>query len=350
MSRKRKQSNDLGLRTVAELRRRCGVDDQWSIDTERGFRWWPDQQAQDVWSEPAFDDEGFVIWRIHVRTDLLRDLDVEPGLPDWVSETLIPGLGFSGVVREGPQGDRLRLAASAWVHEGNVEWVTDLLGWVMLVQAAEARAWPHHEDIDEGGRLWASEHPTSGARPTPDETLSVVAQLVWPAAELESPWVGPELAAAANLMNRPPCVLAQGDAGGLTAEYPFGENTSLLRVFPAFEHHLFRTGLRIELTIPDPMSDTAGALELNARELRHLVRAPFLGSWSPGEYGYVWRAFFPNALHQDGLLTNLVLGTAARARWVSESVYGDDWSESFERAQAKHAERLAAMLASLRRS
>jgi hypothetical protein len=343
----RRPEGDLGLQVVAELRRRCGVDEEWSLDQHRGFRWWPHQQAQSVWSEPAFDDGGLTVWRIHVRTDVLRGFRATDEHLEWLRDTFPCGHTFSGVVSEGRRRDQLWLAASAWVHEQSFEWVTDLLGWVVLVQAAEARGWASHAEACEVGVQAVSAHPLSGVREVPDETMQVVRQLIQPAGALPSPWAGEELPGLVEFINRPPCVLATGGPRGLTAEFPFGRDTSLLRVFPEDEHAVMGTGLRIELTVPVPNVDTVGALDLNARELRHLVRAPFLGGWHAGDCGYVWTGFYPNALQQDGFLTNLVLGTVARSKWVAEEVYGHDWSKSFEQARAAMAARLAALAAAL---
>ncbi len=148
-----------------------------------------------------------------------------------------------------------------------------------------------------------------------------------------SPWVGEEMERALELVNRPPCVLATGSSDGLTAEFPFLGDTSLLRVWPDAENPVVGKGLMVQLTVPVPVADMSECLDLNGREIQELVRAPFLGSWRPDEHGLAWVAFYPNSLFQEGLGWYVVISTAVRAKWVAECVYGDDWSESFEKAR-----------------
>ena len=64
---------DYGLEAVTFVRERLQVDTQWAEPIDRGFRWWAGPLAQSVWAEPLFDDDGIVVSRVHVRTDLLRD-------------------------------------------------------------------------------------------------------------------------------------------------------------------------------------------------------------------------------------------------------------------------------------
>ena len=74
------QIDDLGLSTVGRLYGHLQVDEEWTERRERGFRRWPSPQAQEIWSEPAFDDRGITVWRVHVRTELFRDF-ASRGLP-----------------------------------------------------------------------------------------------------------------------------------------------------------------------------------------------------------------------------------------------------------------------------
>jgi hypothetical protein len=52
------------------------IDPGWSVWEDRAFTWWGYRQAQRVSSDAGFDDDGFVIYRLHAQADVLRDLDV----------------------------------------------------------------------------------------------------------------------------------------------------------------------------------------------------------------------------------------------------------------------------------
>jgi hypothetical protein len=233
----------------------------------------------------------------------------------------------------GERGETLCLAASAWVHTENAEWVTPLLAWVGMLQATEARGWAAVAAEHGVVPIATSSHPESGLRTHPDEMLRGVGELVVPAGAQPSPWVGDEMELALELVKQLPTVLATGGPEGLTAEFPFLGDTSLLRVLPDAEHPLMGTGLLVLLTVPVDGVGMSDALDVGGYELLEVVRAPFLGSWRPDEHGLTWAAFYPNAVFQEGLARNVVLGTAVRAKWVAESVYGDDWNESFGRAR-----------------
>ena len=342
-----RETGDLGLQMVALLRETLQIDDEWCQDQERGFRWWPAEQAQEIWCEPAFDDEGLTVWRIHIRTDLFRDFEATAEQLEWLQEIQSGAGVLSGPVREGPRGDRVRLAASAWVHEENLESVHWLLGWEGLIQATEARGWASMAAKEEIATIDSSAHPTSGARTVPDDMLQGVQKLVMPAGEMESPWVGSEMEQALEVVQQLPTVLATGGPTGLTAEFPLFDETSLLQLFPEAQHVALGTGLLVLLQVPVPEADMSSALTLNERELHELTRAPFAGSWLPGEYGVSWTSFYPNVLWQPGVAANVAAAAAARARWIAESVYGDDWSVSFEAAQKAVFARTRAMAAAL---
>lgn len=71
----------------------------------------------------------------------------------------------------------------------------------------------------------------------------------------------------------------------------------------------------------------AFANDLARRELQSLTRAHFLGSWVWRDDGLHFVTFLPNAMHLGrGDLLNVATSMAARARWVAETYYGDDWA------------------------
>lgn len=342
------ETGDLGLETVALLRETLQIDDEWCHEQELGFRWWPAEQAQEIWCEPAFDDDGLTVWRLHIRTDLFRSFEGTAEQLDWLQGCQAGAGALSGPVREGPQGDRVRLAASAWVHDENLEWAHWLLAWEGVLQATEARGWAAVAAEEGIATVDSSAHPTSGARTVPDDMLQGVQKLVMPAGELESPWVGSEMEVALEVVRQLPSVLATGGPTGLTAEFPLLGETSLLQLFPAAQHPALGTGLLAVLKVPVPELAMSDVLALNERELHELTRAPFLGSWLPDEYGVSWASFYPNVMWRPGAAVNVASAAAARARWIAEAVYGDDWSESFEVARKAVFERAQALAEALR--
>jgi hypothetical protein len=70
---------DPGLAAVRWVYDAMRIDPEWSVWEERGFTWWGREQAQRVWSEPAFDDDGITVYRLHARSDVVRDVGVAAG-------------------------------------------------------------------------------------------------------------------------------------------------------------------------------------------------------------------------------------------------------------------------------
>ena len=132
-------------------------------------------------------------------------------------------------------------------------------------------------------------------------------------------------------------VLATGDADGLTAELPFQSETSLLTVATRESHPQLGNGVLIKLTLPVLFSEEDGprfASELNRRELESLTQ--MLTSWGAGAgttrfVHYV--TFLPNVLNLgEGDLFNFLGASYGRAKWVAETIYGDDWESNRDEA------------------
>jgi hypothetical protein len=326
---------DYGLEAVAFVRERLQVDDRWAEPIDRGFRWWAGPLAQSVWAEPLIDDDGIVVSRVHVRTDFLRGFtgtrEQNVSLSTWRSYPTP-----SGPVRHLGDPERIALASCVWVNESNMSWAPQLAAWAAAMQSAEAHSVAPLATELLAATADTSGHPTSGLRSTPDGRFAAIAQRVRLKGRRPSPFAGPEMASVLDLLQRPPCVLATGDERGLTAEFPFHGNTSLLQLLTEERDFAMGNGLHTLLAIPEGENSVEGALEMNGRELHNTIpRAPrshFLGTWSPSKDALAFSSFLPNAIHVPGLLINLALSMCSRARWVAEVVSGDDWRESFPEA------------------
>ncbi len=319
----------LGSKTVEFIRERLQVDREWSVEREGGFTWWAHTQAQHVWAEAPVDDDGVAVTRIHVRTDLIDGFSGTGAQLRGIQEAMRLAT-LSGPIRD---GSRVSLASSVFVHEGNAEWAGPLVAWAAAIQLHEAHFLGGEAAKLLGTTAATTAHPTSGPRMAPDGILGLLKRVVLPKGEQASRYVGEEIEAAVRELQNPPCVLCTGDSGGLSAEFPLLERTSLLRVLTGTPHPLLGNGALWLLALGREGS-VEHALDLNGRELKDFTRSHFLGSWCPGEGGLTFAGFLPNALHRRGLLLNLALSQVMRAKWVAEQVMGDDWSKSFEKAQA----------------
>jgi hypothetical protein len=338
---------DAGLAAIKSIHAAMKVEG-WSTWNERGFAWWGKDFRQRVWSDPAVDDDGFLIFRLHARTDLLEDFE----LSRQNVALLAAANAFattSALVPSEEDPTRIELCASVFVHAETLDWVQRLFGLVVAMQAADAQIkGPQLAEVFET-RLAISSHPTGGLRPEADEMLRITEQVIIPRGRAASTWRGPQMEdVLALIQENPHVILATGDQDELTAEFPFlGEDVpvTVLAQAQPLETSLFQAvttqpnpelghGLLLILQLPLSLEATEAqeeSVRLNQRELQSFTRAHFFGSWCAQGDTLAFVAFFPNAARIGGNdLQNLVISAAARAKWVAEEVYGGDWHAKTE--------------------
>ena len=167
--------------------------------------------------------------------------------------------------------------------------------------------------------------------------LHILEDVVVPAGQEPSAWQGDQILAVVEVVQSSGnTVLATGDADGLTVELPFQSETSLLTVATRESHPQLGNGVLIKLTLPVLFSEQDGprfASELNRRELESLTRSHFLGSWCWHDEFVHYVTFLPNVLNLgEGDLFNFLGASYGRAKWVAETIYGDDWESNRDEA------------------
>lgn len=323
--------SDLGVSVVDAIAVMMGVDEDWCTRDERGFTWWGKDYAQRVWSEPGFDDDGFEIFRLHARTQMIRGFEpTDENLAKLNALSMVAST--SGFVVD-PDEKTVDLAASMYVHEETADWVKRCFGAVVAIQATDAQLKAELLARATGAKPATSAHPVSGPRPELDNMLNILEQVVVPRGHAPSAWEGDQMLAIVEaVQSAGNTVMATGGETGLTAELPFQSETSLLTVRTRERHPQLGYGVLIRLQLPVLFPESDGiqfAGELNRRELVSLTRAHFLGTWCWHDEFLQFVTFLPNVLNLgDGDLFNFLASSYGRAKWVAETIYGDDWSEN----------------------
>lgn len=312
------------------------IDEKWSVRDERGFTWWASRFTQrNEIADTKPMEEGGELALVRVKTDVLSGVELDEEAMLRINALALPFVSLASFVHDKEAGT-LGLASSIWIHEDIREWINPILSTAAAIQLHEAElyaealapvldATPHH-----------SAHPESGVREVPDEIAGVVDRLVLPMGDGPSLWEDGEFALACDqYMQTPPCLLANAGGPGFTAEFPWGEGSSLLQASSNESHPRYGSGLLLRQRFPLPADDEADlvrvALDLNQADVADGGADAYgLGSYCVEGGDLVFVAFYPNAVHRPGLIPNLYFTCAARAHFISTIFLEDDWSDTWD--------------------
>lgn len=312
---------DIGLTTIESLWQKMGVDAEWAVRRPRGFTWWPHGLAQHIWAEECVEDDGILLSRVHVRTDLVTGYEETSAQHSVLSELLSRPSMF-GLTLDPDNPGRILLAGSVYVHEHVLPWAVQLIMTSAVSQACEAPILATIESLGLAGlRSAKSHHPESGERITPDEVLQAFIDLARRPPPPLTGSAGPIESTLTWLEERG--FLCSGDENKMVVEVPFGTSTALIKFEAGYVHPSFGNGLKISLALPFPTVNWSPedrvnlALALNKEQGAIQTWTHFLGSWSPGPIGPVYLSFVPALLaNWPGAGMNLFLAENMRARWV----------------------------------
>ncbi|MFO7781639.1 MAG: hypothetical protein R6W94_08420 [Spirochaetia bacterium] len=307
------------------------VDDEWSIRTAHGFRWWADRHAQqvEVIGEETAPD-GVIAYVISVRTEVLRGLELTERNLAAINALIMPFAAMAGPVYDEDAGT-LTLASLVRVHEEIAGWMNPMIGVAAALQLAEARAAATDWARELGAEEAVSGPSEHGRRKTPDELVNVVPSVVIPSGRGPSLWKPAEFEeAVARHMQQPPSLMASAGGPGLTVEFPYGDMSSLCRMNADTRHPRYGNGLHVMQSFPLPgFGDTNGirlALEMNAAELAYRPFGYGFGSYTFGHGMLEFLGFFPNLVHKPGMLPNIYFSCAGRAHAMSARLMNAPWT------------------------
>lgn len=323
-----------GERTVEWLfREQLGVDPEWSVRTPRGFRWWPDKNAQAV--EVVGQEngpDGEIGYLLSIRTEMLRSLKLDEHKLEIINGFVMRSSSLAGPVYD-EQTRSLSLASLVRIHDGISQWMNAIISVAALLQIFEARNIGAELAPELGAQEALSGPPGRGMRPERDRMADIITAFFVSIGELPSQWTPTEFQQTVDTyMNQPPALLATSGGPGFTVEFPYGDHqSSLCQAIANQPHPLYGNGLLMLQSFPVAVeSEIVGAklaLSLNSVEL---TQKPF--GYGFGSYVYLkntlyFTCFFPNVLYRPGLLPNIYFSCAQRARAISLRLTGADWTE-----------------------
>lgn len=321
-----------GQKTIEWLRdEQLQVDDEWSVDTSKGFTWWAFKNAQTievVGSEagPDGNDGHFV----RVKTEVWRNVELTSQALSVIS-LLMSTASMAGPVYDAEKRI-LSFASMVRVHEGIWEWMARLISISAMMQIQDAHFLGSQMAPALDAETAESNHPTSGSRDEPDEITLGFTPMLASAGEERSKWAAAEFQKAVDqYMQQPPSLMASGGGNGLTVEFPFGDFSSLCQFQGDQAHPRIGNGLLILQRFPvGEMSESEGvdlALKLNAQELNQKPIGYGFGSYCYQDGCICFNGFVPNLAYRAGLLPNIYFACAGRAQAMSARFTANDWSQ-----------------------
>ena len=244
------------------------VDEQWSYLLPTGFTWWADQYSQTV--EFVLEEtgpSGETGYQLAVRTELLRDLDLDENALSQINALPMRAASMAGPVYDAP-ARRLDLWSLVRVTDDNGEWIRYLLAAAAVTQLAEARLLAPLLSKSCGALPATSDHPENGVRTDPHRMASAAGIFVNSGDE-PSAWAESEFSEVLTRCSQEvPTSAAAPDGLGFTVEFPFGDQTSSCRVTGDQPHPLYGNGLLVSSGSRSPRRPKAKASPWRCRSTR----------------------------------------------------------------------------------
>jgi hypothetical protein len=321
---------DDGPAILDELFEALYVDDEWSVRDDRAFTWWPYRVPQRIEvSEPrlSFGDPTI---KVTATCELVTGVTAPTETRELAVAAMNQHASMGAYVWD-EERRAVRLATTAYLHPENRS-LFSIVVMAVLLCANEANAKAPSLASVLQGRPGERPHPTSGARPEPDELLGFVDQVVVPTGAEPSGFVGlpPEAEEALDW-----CMANSSDSG-FTGELPFyGDTpvatlaatgggpveTAMVRMLTDQPHPGYGSGLLMLLMLPDTFERHDAAVladALNRAEADELTGFPLFGAWCPAPEGSTlsFCTFLPSVIAQPGLLATLSFYELLRVGWV----------------------------------
>lgn len=309
------------------------IDDQWALRSKDQFTWWAGSYAQTirVVGRDA-GPNGMTGCRISIKTDFVRAVPEPHRARTAVNEALAPLVSMAGAVCDPTRG-KVSLCSCVRIHKGIAEWMNRLLSVAAVLQLDEARTLAPDLARSIGAEPDESAHPQTGWRTDPDEMALCAENMIIPVGKEPPGWAESEFSETVErFLSGPPSLLATSGDTGLTAEFPFGDFSSLLTISCSDRHIRYGAGLTVRQRFPiDSISPTEGARIAQEWNAAELIEAPIgygFGSWLYADRTLDFWSFYPAVCKRFIMIPNLCFAAAERARAASVRLIGRDWDES----------------------
>lgn len=327
--------SDVGLLVIDRLREVLMIDDNWLTTFDRGFSWWGFRLAQHVTADSPQSDGRMDFATVRISTDVVREVANADQAVQWVSVANAQQT-LSALVWDAERRT-IRECCTAVITEENIGWLVPIVSTAAVMQNTAAHSRAHGLAEAVGGIPAESVHPLNGRRSELDDILLAPEQVIAASGREPSAFHG-ELVGVLESFVQQMGLLGFSDDSGFSCEVPYTgsttaveasalggavrPNTALVRIDAEVAHPQYGNGALVTLRLPTsmPRQQTAEwACWLNQLEAASMTDTTLLGAWCPDPTGdnngpLAFVAYVPNVLAKPGLLQNLVIYQATRAR------------------------------------
>ncbi len=303
------------------------VDEEWSVKTPYGFRWWADKNAQtvEIVGEESGPD-GQVGYYISVRTEVLKSLHLGDDERELLNASLMPFASMAGPVYDETSGV-LSLCSLVRVYSQIAEWMNPLISVASVLQIGEARILGPSLAKVLNAEEALSGPPGREMRHEPDEMAEIIDNLIAPLGATPSRWGPEEFEEVVNTyMTQPPVLSAKAEGAAFKVVFPYGDGLSSCEVMADQPHPRYGNGLLVVQSFPllDGGDSSGPELALSMNKIE-LAEEPFgygFGSYVYREGKLHFTFFLPNMAYRPGLLPNIFFSCGQRALEVSQRLTG----------------------------
>lgn len=314
--------DDPGLLCLDRFEELFSIDPEWLVRTDRGLEWWGSTLRQSVWADPVREIDGLQTCRVHVRTDLVRN--IERRMPTELLNFDAMVASLYGLV-EGERPDEISIQSSVNIHADAVEPCSRLLAAAASMQLGECQEVADRLVDYVGGEVACSEHPKSGLRKTPDDMVSVVDTLVATGGQARLRFEAEDvemLTREFETAGVPVEVLEEGV--GLRLDL---SRAGCFADVVANDHPKHGCGVLVILFLYEPYDPHTDIMALNASE--HAAHLPIhgVGSWALNGTQLAHPSFLPNAYLQPQMILDLAMSSLTRAMWIASRTVSEERGE-----------------------
>ena len=309
---------------------------------EDGFYWWPGRHRVVVRCEKDTTADSGQAWRLSVRTDFARDVDIsDPKIKLGLKVMASVSPTFSWIYAPAdllkkydlPRDTNIWFQSIVYVRPETESWLPAFFARLAILQPIDAQRLGGSSFFEMlGGKPDLTGPRALEPNSTCDDILNMGQDLFAQIGQEPCRWLGDsEFEKIVERFGRSDRCFGTGDSSGLTLETPFGPNSALIRLRTDVKHPALGTGLLVSTQLPvfDTLDATMETCEwLNYFAASSWTDVPVLASWQPkevqeGRFSPAIGTMIPNALYAPGLATNMALWSLGLARWAREAFWSD---------------------------